>query len=295
MTMYIGIDYSYQTWKTYISGHDAAEECSEFYAIADLRHHLEQVYRTYPDACIALAQPLEIALTPLALWYEDQQAQAHFDILAHELKDFLIVLKEFALTVSLLPAVRYLPSVPEHRRLMRPSLGSAGMLSIVMTLLYHLREQGAEWSELTFGCLELMDASYRLVVIREGQIVDGTAVWQPFLATDTGAADETILEQALLEQLSRELAGLMAIHHCADVVLLAHTSGRRKDDIIDYFADLYQFFLFPPTKTELVGFEVAQGASLFAAGLDQSGLAGEIVQRLFSPPELERLDQQDQR
>jgi Protein of unknown function (DUF1464) len=291
MTIYIGLDYSYQTWKTYISGRDAGEECSEFHAISDLHRHLEHVYRTYPGAHLALAQPLEIALTPLALWYEDQQAQAYVDPAAHELKDFLIALNDLALTGSLLPAVRYLPSVPEHRRLMRPSLGSAGMLCIVTTLLYHLREQGAEWSELTFGCLELMDASYRLVVIRAGQIVDGTAVWQPFLATDAGDVADTILEQALLEQLSGELAGLMAIHHCTDVVLLDHTSSGRKDGVIDYFSDLYQFFLSPPIKAELVGFEVAQGASLCAAGLNQSGLAGEIVQRLLAAPETERLDQ----
>lgn len=283
MTVYIGIDCSYQTWKTSILGRDSTMECSEFDDISALYEYLEHVYRAYPDACVALAPPLEIALMPLPLWYEDQQAQAHFDVSAHELKHLLIALKNFSPNGHLLPAVRHLPSVPEHRRLMRSSLGSASMLCIVMTLLYHMREQGAEWSELTFGCLELMDASYRLVVIREGQIVDGTAVWQPFLATDEGDVDKTVLEQALLEQLSREFAGLMSIHHCEDVVLLDHTSNGRKDSIIDYFADLYQLFLFPATKTELAGFEAAQGASLFAAGLNQSGLAGEIVQRLFLP------------
>ena len=282
MTVYIGIDYSYQTWKTSILGQDSTVVCSKFHAISALSEYLEHVYRAYPDACIALASPLEIALMPLSLWYEDQQAQAHFEASAHELKNFLIALKKFSLTGHLLPAVRHLPSVPEHRRLMRSSLGSASILCIVMTLLYHMREQGAEWSELTFGCLELMDASYRLVVIREGQIVDGTAVWQPFLATDAGDVAKAVLEQALLEQLSREFAGLMAIHHCEDVVLLDHTSDGRKDSIIDYFADLYQLFLFPSTKTEQAGFEAAQGASLFAAGLNQSSLAGEVVQRLFS-------------
>jgi Protein of unknown function (DUF1464) len=282
MAVHIGIDCSSLPWKTCVAEHENILECSTFEDIADLYIYLESLHSKYPDASIALAIQPEIALMPLHIWYEDQQAQAYFDATAQTLNDFLIASKDFSPSGYLLPAIRYLPTIPAHRRLIRESLGSAGMLCIVMTLLHHMRQQGAVWSELTFGCLELMDAAYRLTMIREGQIIDGTALWQPFRAPAEVDGADDLLEQVLLEQLSRELAGLMAIHHCEDIVLLDHTSGGRIDSIIEHFADLYQIFLYPPAIAALAGFEIARGASLLAAGLDQSGLAEEIVQQLFA-------------
>ena len=285
MTVHIGIDSSTLPWKVCVVEHDTIRECTEFEDLSDLYLYLERLYNRYSAVNLALAIQSEIALTPLEVWYEDQQAQASFAVTAQTLHDFLIVLDELAPTGYLLPAIRYLPTIPTHRRLLRESLGSSQMLCISMTLLYHMRQQGAVWSELTFGCLELSDTFYRLIVIREGKIIDGTALWQPFRAADMLDASEDLLEQAILEQLSREFASLMAIHHCEDVVLLDHTHGIRKEGIIEYFADLYQIFFFPSTRTELAGFEVAQGAALLAAGLNQSGLASEIVLHLLSSTE----------
>lgn len=282
MTVHIGIDSSTLPWKICVAEHDTIKECFEFEDLSDLYIYLERLYRQYPAISIVLAIQPEMALMPLDDWYENQQEQAYFDTTTQTVHDFLIVLKELSPTGYLLPAIRYLPTIPAHRRLLRESLGSAQMLCITMTLLYHMRQQGAAWSELTFGCLELADMSYRLIVIHEGKIIDGTARWQPFRAADMLDVSEDLLEQAMLEQLSRELAGLMAIHHCENVVLLDHTRGGRKEGIIEYFAELYQIFLFPSTGTELAGFEVAQGAALLAAGLNQPGLAGEIVQHLLS-------------
>jgi hypothetical protein len=285
MTVYIGIDCSSQPWKTCVTEHDRTLECSEFEDVFDLYRYLERLQDSHLAISIGLASQPEAALLSLPSWYTDQKSQTHCEATAQAQYDFLIALKDSSPTGYLLPAIKYLPTIPAHRCLLRSSLGSAEMLCIVMTLLYQMRQQGADWSELTFGCLELMDTSYRLVVLRNGQIIDGTTLWQPFRANAGGEVTEDLLEQAMLEQLSRELAALMAVHHCEDVVLLDHTSDGRKESIIEYFADLYQIFLFPSAPSEPAGFEVARGASLLAAGLSQPGPAAEIVQHLLALPE----------
>jgi hypothetical protein len=83
-------------------------------------------------------------------------------------------------------------------------------------------------------------------------------------------------EQALWEGLTRDIGGLMAVHHIEDIVVL----GDYRDAFIDHFADGYQVYQFPSGEPGMEGFEVALGAAVIAEGLFLPGRAGEIVERL---------------
>ncbi|WP_338251328.1 hypothetical protein [Dictyobacter halimunensis] len=188
-----------------------------------------------------------------------------------------------------MPSIQYLPTIAAHRRVMRPGLGSSTTLCRIVYLLYQMRKQDAPWLELTFYYLELLDNAYRLAVLQHGQLVDGTGEWRVLLGADDGEVDSQrrngVEKQALLEQLTRELAAMLTIHHIEDIVVLDYASqpaSSQKEMVIDHFADRYRFFHYPPVASELRGFEAAQGAALCAYGLSRPGLAAEVVRRLFA-------------
>lgn len=277
MAVSIGIEYAANEWRTCLVEDDAVLECRTFVAVAALEEYLQQICGWYSEVSIALSTPLETALS----------THPHESLAATPLAEFLAGLSSLSQRVFVLPSVRYLATVPPYRLLMRPGLGRADMLCIVALLLYHMRKQDAGWSELNFCCLELSATAYRLVMLRNGQIVDGNGEW---VALD-GPAD--LLDQALLEQLTRDLAATLAIHQLEDVVLLSRADTERKDVVLEHFADRYQFFLFPQSETEPAGFEVARGAAILAHGLSWSGLtSSEVVQQLFAAaPYAQALDQ----
>ncbi|GER91465.1 hypothetical protein KDW_56270 [Dictyobacter vulcani] len=266
MAVSIGIEHATNEWRTCLVEDEAVLECRTFAAVTALEEYLQQTCGCYPEVSIALSTPFETAFS----------SHPHESLAATPLAGFLADLCSLSQRVFVLPSVRHLATVPPYRLLLRPGLGRADMLCIVALLLYRMRKQDAGWSELNFCCLELRAASYRLVVLRNGQIVDGNGEWVAL----NGPAD--LQKQALLEQLTRDLAAMLAIHQLEDVVLLSRTEAERKDAVLEYFADRYQFFLFPHSETEPAGFEVARGAAILAHGLSWSGLASEVVQQLFA-------------
>ncbi|GCE28374.1 hypothetical protein KDA_38580 [Dictyobacter alpinus] len=266
MAVSIGIEYATSAWRTCLVEDDMVLECRSFDEVTVLEHYLQQTCGCYPEMSIGLAAPYETRLSLVS----------RESLETSPLPAFLATLSSLSHRVFVLPSLRYLPTVPPYRLLMRPRLGLADMLCVVALLLYHMRRQDAGWSELNFCCLELRETSYRLTVLRNGQIVDGYGEW---VALD-GPADQ--MEQALLEQLTRDLAATLALHQLEDVVLLSRAAPERKERVLEYFEDRYQFFLFPHSETEPAGFEVARGAALLAHGLSWSGLTLEVAQRLFA-------------
>ena len=87
---------------------------------------------------------------------------------------------------------------------------------------------------------------------------------------------QSLYERAVWEGLTQDMAGLMAIHHIEDIVVL----GKYQDALSEYFADKYQVYLFPPNEADMVGREAALGAAIIAEGLYLPGLASEVVERL---------------
>lgn len=307
MTVSIGIHYADSRWLICVTERDMTLECATFAASAALIVSLKQTCAVYPEARIALSLPVETGFLSLQNWHETEYTQQRS--FSPEIVEVLLGIQHISQRAYLLPSINFLAPVPTYRQYLRPSLGSTETLCTVAALLYLMRQQEASWQELNFYCLDVLDTGYRLVVVKDGQIVDGIGTWTIWTdtssaaqsvdtAADTAAAD-ALIEQAFLEQLTKEFVGLMAIHHLDDIVILDRSSvqvaGRsRKDVIIDHFADLYQFFHFPQSTTEPAGFEAAKGAALLAYGLSQFGPAGELVQRLFSVAQAERLSEQSE-
>ncbi|GCF10990.1 DUF1464 family protein [Dictyobacter arantiisoli] len=295
MAVSIGIDYASNTcMKICVAENTLPVEGRVFGDANALIAFVQQTASLHPELALAimliLPQEPQVAF-PQSLSDEELAALS----VDASLLNVLTSLKTISQHIEILPAVKYLATIPVHRRLLRPSLGSARTLGITISLLATMQEQDASWHEMTFCLLELLDTGYRLVVVKEGQPVDGVGEWLLSLEPAAMLAD-ALVEQALTEQLARELAGLMAIHHIEDVVLLDRCTQREdgrllKDVMIDYFADLYQFFLYPQSKPELVGFEAASGAALLAGIANQSGRIRELAEHLFSSAQTQGLDQ----
>src|SRR5947209_5477078 len=138
--------------------------------------------------------------------------------------------------------------------------------------------------------LEVDDNARSIVVVKDGQVVDGLSKNMPLELLDQGdgeqADDVQMIEDAFWEGLTQDLAGLMAIHHFEDIVVMDRRvssesmPGSRKDDVIERLNDTYQFYHFPHGESEPDGFEPAIGAAIIAEGLYGPGLATEIVNRL---------------
>lgn len=283
MTICIGIDCTHSDWKICLADDDTPLEWHSFQESATLQTYLQQICVRYPDVSIAVVTPCESKFAPF-----NRQAVELIKT-GQACKDLLSILLSLPQQSYLLPSVKYLPTIAAYRRLMRPSLGSAATLCHIAYLLYQMRKQDATWLELTFYYLELLDNTFRLIVIKNGQVVDGVGEWKMFTEAEyggeAGQAMNDVMKQALLEQLTRELVAMLAIHHIEDIVVLDHATQpvtSHKEMIIDYFADRYRFFHYPQTEAELPGFEAAQGAALSADGLSRPGLAAEVVQQLFA-------------
>ncbi|GCE02851.1 hypothetical protein [Dictyobacter aurantiacus] len=291
MGVYMGIDCLPADWRICLAQDETPLEWKHFQDDGVLQTYLQQACFRYPDISIAVATSGENRFMSLAQWRDEPVMGEQ---ICEDAASFLLPL---SLQGHLLPSVQYLPTIAAHKRAMRPSLGSAASICHIAYLLYQMRMQDAPWLELTFYYLELLDNAYRLVVLQHGQLVDGSGEWKVLPVADCREVDsqkrKDVERQALLEQLTRELAAMMAIHHIEDIVVLDHTTqpaALRKEVIIDHFADRYRFFHYPQLETELADFEAAQGAALCAYGLSRPGLAAEVVRQLFATTNAEHLN-----
>jgi Protein of unknown function (DUF1464) len=287
MAICVGVDYAHEHWKVCVAENGVIVECVAFEYEAGLLTYLERLCSWYPEIILMLATSLETPFTPLHIFLAQHSSVGRSDYaIAQTLalsRKFLLSVSELSCHSHVLPSVKFLPYVPAYRLLMRPRMGSARMVCLAVLLLYHMRQREATWDELNFIFLKLEQGAYHLLVVKNGQIVDGTGEWTVIRATGE-EIEESFYQQALLEQLAYDLAALMAIHHSEDIVLLEDPvvgATRYQDAIIEHFADYYQFFLYPQEETESHGFEVARGATIIAEGTHHPGLAADLIQRLF--------------
>jgi len=247
--------------------------------------YVEQICGSYPEPIVALSSPLETTFSPFL------NVIATSSLPQNDLKDLLIDINAINLNSYSLPTIKSLPDIPQYRKLNRGDMGSSDQLCTVATLLYHMRKQEAAWSEMRFLYLEA-NYTYRCItVIQDGRIVDGIrktpTIGSAVNSNSTEAEKKMLLEQAFWEDLTQDLAGLMALHHFEDIVIgngsLPASEYSLKDAIIDRLGDNYQFYLFPHSKSEQEGFEAAIGAAIIAEGLYHPGIAAEVTQRLLPP------------
>ena len=276
MTMSIGIDYKAGMWKTCFTENGQTIELCTFADSGATLAYVEDICAFYPEPIIALSSTLETTLCSLQTLEEQITTPDMAD-----LHTFLSVISSLNTKNFHLPALKNLKSVPRYRKRKRKDMGDADKLCSVATLLYRMRQQEAAWSEMRFLYLEVGEEDRSIVVIKDGRIVDGMTVR---MEVDDEEEDEQEREQAFWEGLSEDVAGLMAIHHFEDIVVIDRRSSLQekidKSTVVDRLGDTYQFYLYPHGESEPEGFETAIGASLVAEGLFRPGLASEVVERL---------------
>ena len=300
MTQSIGIDYTSGQWRVCRVEQGQAADLLLFGHADEMLMTMRQFCTQYPEPTIVVSLDVAapfIALPTLSDERLERLVQRYHPTPAFtEVKAALQTLRALSSRGYCAPSVEYLPTVPLHRYLMRPALGSAREVCAIMALLHHMREQQASWEEMNFFCVNASENGTSVLVVIDGQIVNGIDILQgsslpvayAYLSglesTEETAETEGItnatlqkaLDEAFWEGLTQELSGLLAVHHLEDMVVL----GQRSSRLVERLADIYQVYLFPHAHTEREGYEVALGAALLAEGLEQEGNAVAVVERL---------------
>jgi predicted butyrate kinase (DUF1464 family) len=272
-------------------------ELNSFVDSVVARAYLEHTCTLYPEPTIVLSSDLTTPFTRLVAVSNtslEEMIPRHYTAEQGEtLQKLLIAIGYRNINSYFAPSVKYLSSMPPHRKLMRENLGTANNLCAIAALLKQLRARDAAWSEMNFLCLEV-DPNFRsILVVEDGRIVNGMSR----VARIEDQFQEAS-QQAFWEGLTQELAGFVAIHHFEDIVVM----GQLKDAFIERFADSYQVYLFPYSRPDYEGFEAASGAAAIAGGLYGQNARAEIVERLqireapssFPPAQTEKLDDESQ-
>ncbi len=286
MAMSIGVDCSRGQWRISLRESGLTLQLSSFIDGTSALAYLERTCALYPEPTIVLSADLNLPLTRLSNLTEQQLNELTAHLKQQQVgQHFLYAIRIMSLDSYCLPAIKYLASVPIHRKLGYIDMGASGDLSIVTTLLYRMREREAAWSEMSFFSLEVGYRSRRIVVVEEGRIVNGIVGvaagdlthlpdGAEYFSDETARGDAA--DRAFWESLTRELAGLMAVHHLEDIIVM----GPRKDAFIERFSDTYQVYHYPQGEPDSEGYEAAIGAGIIAEGLRYPGLAAEVVERL---------------
>jgi len=292
MVLSIGVDYNRENWKTCLLEDGQPVELQTYNNTSSTLEYLQHTCALYPEPIIAISSGLNTRLTLLNTLI-DQQLSELADHLQHQhvhtTKEFLTALNSFNLSSYSLPPVRQLPSIPAHRQRRRLDMGTSEKLCAITTLLYRMRRQEAIWQEMSFLYLDASHTARSIVVVENGRIVNGIGERAGYASLQQEqldqqdesdhSEDQALAEQAFWEGLIQDLAGLMAIHHLEDVVV----TGPHRNAVLERLEDRYQFYDFPRSPQEQIGFEAAIGASIIAEGLYHPGIAAEVVQRLELP------------
>jgi predicted butyrate kinase (DUF1464 family) len=300
MAVSIGIDYTQGQWRVCRVEQGQLAEFRLFGSVEEMLVVVRQLCAQYPEPTIGISLDVATPFVSLPTLSDEQLERLvqryHPTPAFIEVKAGLQALRTLSLRAYCAPSVEYLPTVPLHRFLMRPTLGSAREVCAVVALLHHMNEQQASWGEMNFFCINASENSTCVLVIVNGQIVNGIDPLQGSslpaaygylaslesaegLAEDEkagNAALQAALGEAFWEGLTQELSGLLAVHHSEDIVVL----GQQSERLVERLADTYQVYLFPYAHSEREGYESAIGAALLAEGLEQAGSSGAVVDHL---------------
>jgi hypothetical protein len=294
MALSLGIEYSVQQQKMCLMESQHIVETKLFTATDALLSYIEDICARYPEPVVALSiSPAPLSDNSLAMASEDalyQEITAYMRQSLSETQAIDAKLDALNLTSYRIPSVKQVTSIPRYRKLNRDKMGSSSVLSAVATLLYRMRRQDAAWSEMRFLYLDIEKAARSIIVVQDGTIVDGmTRPMYEALYNDDGDREiRHLVEAAFWEGLTQDMATLMALHHCEDVVLLVQRQPeelyRLREVVIERFGGIYPCYLFPTQEGEPEGFEAVIGASVIAEGLYEAGGAAEVVTRLQLGP-----------
>lgn len=275
--VHIGVAYEPEQWRVCCVERGKATELQLCEQTDAMLTAVRRLCTQYPEPTIVLALDVSMPFMSLAALNEahlEQLLQPVYSTSARiQIKAALQALRAFSLHSYCAPAVAYLPTLPPHRLLMRSALGSPRAVCTIVALLHHMREQQAVWGEMNLFCVNIGERNTAVLVVVDGQVVNGIETLHGCVPQEVA---QDVREAAFWESLTQDLAGLLAIHHIEDLVVL----GQRSEKLIERLAETYQVYLFPHTHTERAGYEAALGAALLAEGLEQDGISAEVVEHL---------------
>ena len=293
MALNIGVDCSADGRKTCLMDHGRLLKFNSFTNAPAMLAYVQHICALYPEPTIAIASDLNTCFAALHTLTEQQFYEMTLNRenqpWGDSLKKLLIALGSLNLRSYSIPAVAYLDSIPAYRKLNRADMGTAGNLCAIATILARMREREAAWSEMRFLYLEVGHATKSIVVVEDGNIINGIGTQEyiyrgNWLDMRENNANDALVEEAFWEGLTQDLAGLMAIHHFEDIVVREQSASeedvRRKDAVIERLGEYYQLYTFPGYEFAEEGYDVAFGAALIAEGLAYDGLTAEVVERL---------------
>lgn len=308
MTLSIGIAFDKDNWKSCIMENGQTVELCSFDDSAAVLAYVERSCAYYPELTIVVSLGFESPFTPLHTITSLPMDKLHVEHSVIGIDNFLVALRAIDLNSYCVPSVKYLPGVPIHRKLIRPDLGASNSLCTVAALLYGLRKREAIWAEIRLLCVEVGQRMKSVLVVEDGRIVNGIGailggtdlrsraqmndvanyanmpIPEDYVATKRELLEHTVgqgnshqvFDRAYWEGMAQELAGLIAIHHFEDIVVI----GEYKEAFVERFADSYQVYLSPYHGLDEESYESALGAAIIAEGLYRPGLAAEVVERL---------------
>lgn len=279
MTLSVGIDRHPESWKICMMEDGQTVELCSFADSSLALVYIERTCLLYPELTMTVSLRIDVPFIPLSTLTDQQlEGMANPDQQS-EMEHFLKVARSINLNSYILPSVKYLPAVPLYRKFMRANLGSSSDVCAAAALLFRLREREAAWPDMRFLSLSISHHLASVQAIEEGYIVNGMEIMHIDLAQVKKELDghmQQLSEQAFWEELTQGLAGLMAIHHCEDIVV----RGPSQEAFSERFADTYQVYLFPYNASDNAGYEAALGAAVIAEGLYRAGYAAGVVERL---------------
>ena len=290
MVLNIGVDCRADGWKICLMEHGRVLELGSFPDSLAMLVYIQSMCAHYPEPTIAVSSDMNTCYAALHTMTEQQFYEMTLDQSNRpwgvSLKELLIGIGSMNLRSYCIPAIAYVDSVPAYRKLNRADMGTAGNLCAIATILSRMREREAAWSEMCFLYLEVGHATKSIVVVEDGYIVNGIGTQEHLYRGNwlDIQAGEALVEEALWEGLTHDLAGLMAIHHLEDIVVREQSTAaedvRRKDAVIERLGEQYQLYTFPGYEAGREGYDVAIGAAIIAEGLAGAGSMVEVVERL---------------
>jgi predicted butyrate kinase (DUF1464 family) len=283
MTLSIGIARDQVSWKIcllenaqVLEWHDCVDEHEAF-------HYLKRTCGHFPEITIALALPFEVPYISLSA---NTEHDLHRILAAHLAEAqvtattrLLSTIRSFSLHSYIVPSVRFLPSLPAHRKLLSANLGNPNDVCVVAALLARLRASETPWPEMNFFCVRLDSVENSILVLEAGRIVNGDSqcfTAHPVVSLEVLRNPDSQEMLALWEGLQQRLGGLMAVHHLEDIVIV----GEYRNEFSEHFAERYPVYLFPYQGTDKPGFEAAFGAAVLAEGLYRPGSTADVVEQL---------------
>jgi predicted butyrate kinase (DUF1464 family) len=290
MVLNIGIDCSVEGWKTCLMEHGRVLELCSFTESPALLAYIQSTCAHFPEPIIAVSSDLNTEYAALHAMTE----QEFYEMTLYRgnpgwgdiSKELLIAIASINLCSYSIPAIISLDSVPAYRKLNRADMGTSGNVCAIATILLQMREREASWSEMNFLYLEVGHATKSIVVVENGCIVNGIGTQEHIYRGNwlDRLEGDALIEDAFWEGLWQDLAGMMAIHHCEDIVVREQSATerdiRRKDMVIERLGEQYQLYSFPRYESETEGYDVAVGAAMIAEGSAGVGPMAEVLERL---------------